>query len=100
MEIFENIDEWRSLYADWRKDNRANDDDLGKSYPFVKNKRAPFSPARRALPMLNLALISSAGAYIEGTAPFDTSAPDGDISFREIPSQIETEDLSFRRARL
>ena len=45
--------------------------------------------------MLNLALISSAGAYIEGTAPFDTSAAGGDLSFREIPSQIEAEDLTF-----
>lgn len=96
MEIFENIEEWRSRYAEWLKDNGApKDDDLGKSYPYVKNKRAPFSPARRALPMLNLALISSAGAYIDGTAPFDTAAREGDTSFREIPSQIEAEDLSY-----
>ena len=45
--------------------------------------------------MLNLALISSAGAYIDGTDPFDTGAPDGDITFREIPSQIELGDLRF-----
>ncbi len=96
MEIIENIDEWRKRYADWQKDRGdAGDDDLGDSYPFVKNRRAPFSPARRALPMLNLALISSAGAYIDGTDPFDTTAPDGDLSFREIPSQIEAEDLRF-----
>lgn len=96
MELFENIDEWRKRYAEWLKDNRSlKDDDLGKSYPFVKNKRAPFSPARRALPMLNLGLISSAGAYIDGTAPFDTQGPNGDLSFREIPSQIEAEDLKF-----
>jgi hypothetical protein len=45
--------------------------------------------------MLNLALISSAGAYIDGTAPFDLSAAEGDFSFREIPSQIESDDLRF-----
>ena len=45
--------------------------------------------------MLNLALISSAGAYTDGTAPFDISAPEGDLSFREIPSQIDAEDLRF-----
>ena len=45
--------------------------------------------------MLNLALISSAGAYIDGTDPFDTSAPDGDFSFREIPSEIDLSDLRF-----
>lgn len=97
MEIIENIAEWRKRYADSLKDREAvtGNEGLGDAYPFVKNKRAPFSPARRALPMLNLALISSAGAYIDGTAPFDTTAPRGDLSFREIPSQIESEDLRF-----
>jgi hypothetical protein len=96
LEIIENIAEWRKRYAAWLEDRDAvAGDDVGDSYPFVKNKSAPFSPARRALPMLNLALISSAGAYIDGTAPFDTTAPRGDLSFREIPSQIEPEDLRF-----
>jgi D-proline reductase (dithiol) PrdB len=45
--------------------------------------------------MLNLALISSAGAYIKGTDSFDTNALDGDISFREIPAEIESEELAF-----
>lgn len=97
MEIIENIDEWRKRYANWQNDRGSNigNDELPASYPFVKNKRAPFSPARRALPMLNLALISSAGAYLDGTAAFDTTASRGDLSFREIPSQIEAEDLRF-----
>ena len=95
LEIIENIDEWRGRYADSKKGRTGSSDELAESYPFVKNKRAPFSPARRALPMLNLALISSAGAYIDGTAPFDLSAPEGDFSFREIPSQIESADLRF-----
>lgn len=95
MEIIEDIDDWRKRYSDWLSKSGHGGADDTDSYPFVKNKRAPFSPARRALPMLNLALISSAGAYIDGTAPFDTSAPQGDISFREIPSPIEPEDLRF-----
>jgi hypothetical protein len=96
LEIIENTAEWRKRYAAWLEDRGAvAGDDIGDSYPFVKNRRAPFSPARRALPMLNLALISSAGAYLDGTAPFDTTAPRGDLSFREIPSQIEPEDLRF-----
>jgi D-proline reductase (dithiol) PrdB len=97
LEIIENIGEWRKRYSDWVESRGAvaGKDDLPESYPFVQNKRAPFSPARRALPMLNLALISSAGAFIDGTAPFDTAALRGDLSFREIPSQIEAEDLRF-----
>ena len=97
VEIIERVDDWRKRYARWQNDGSgtAVNGDVGDSYPFVKNQRAPFSPARRALPMLNLALISSAGAYIDGTHPFDTSAGAGDLTFREIPSQIEAEDLRF-----
>lgn len=97
MEIIENIVEWRRRYGEWLKnrDGAAARDDLPESYPFVKNTRAPFSPARRALPMLNLALISSAGAYIDGTAPFDITAERGDLSFREIPAQIQPDELRF-----
>ncbi|MBC8030943.1 MAG: hypothetical protein H7Z16_12595 [Pyrinomonadaceae bacterium] len=97
MEIFENIEEWRKRYADWHNAHGATigNNDVGDSYPFVKNKRAPFSPARCALPMMNLAVISSAGGYLDGTDPFDTTAPGGDLSYREIPSRIDPEDLRF-----
>jgi hypothetical protein len=95
LEIIEQLEEWRQRYDGWKRENRSSTNGIGNSYPFVKNRRAPFSPARRALPMLNLALISSAGAYIDGTDPFDTDAADGDLTFREIPSEIEAEDLRF-----
>ena len=95
MEIIERVDEWQDSYSRWQNSQRAKNDDVGDSYPYVKNHRAPFSPARRALPMLNLALISSAGAYIDGTSPFDTNSSAGDLTFREIPSQIEAEHLRF-----
>jgi len=96
VEIIEQIDEWRKRYADWQHDHaETTDGDVGESYPFVKNRRAPFTPARRALPMLNLALISSAGAYIDGTDSFDINAAGGDLSFREIPREVEASDLRF-----
>src|SRR5947207_8597066 len=70
-------------------------DDVGGHYPWVENRTAPFRPARRALPMLNLALITSAGAYIDGTDAFDTSIFGGDASFREIPVDVGPEDLKW-----
>lgn len=91
MEIIEDIEGWRRRFADWKP---AAGDNLS-DYPFVKNRRAPFTPARRALPMLNLALISSAGAYIDGTPAFDTSSANGDLTFREIPIEVEQSDLRF-----
>ena len=92
VEIIEDIDGWRRRFESWRP---GAGDELGSDYPFVKNRRAPFTPARRALPMLNLALISSAGAYIDGTPAFDTNATNGDTSFREIPIEVEQSDLRF-----
>lgn len=87
--IIENVGDWAGRYSRWR-----GGDDL-TNYNFVENIYAPFTPARRALPMLNLALISSAGAYIDGTTAFDTTARDGDATFREIPVEVEAEDLLY-----
>jgi D-proline reductase (dithiol) PrdB len=97
VEIIEQIDEWRKRYADWQQEHSkvAGNGDVGDLYPFVKNKRAPFTPTRRALPMLNLALVSSSGVYIDGTEPFDLDAPGGDLNFREIPIEVEAVDLRF-----
>jgi D-proline reductase (dithiol) PrdB len=89
VDIIEDIDDWRRRFAGWRPSDDLTD------YSFVRNRRAPFMPARRALPMLNLALISSAGAYIDGTTPFDTNSANGDLTFREIPIEVEASDLRF-----
>ena len=91
MDIVEDIEGWRRHFAGWKP---GAGDDLS-DYPFVRNRRAPFTPARRALPMLNLALISSAGAYIDGTQPFDTSSSSGDVTFREVPIEVEASDMRF-----
>ena len=92
VEIIEDIDGWRRRFESWRP---GAGDDLGPDYPFIRNRRAPFTPARRALPMLNLALISSAGAYIDGTPAFDTGSTGGDTTFKEIPIEVEESDLRF-----
>ena len=89
MELIENPGEFSNRYRNWN----ANDE--LKNYPFVKNTFAPFTAMRRALPMMNLGLISSAGAYIDGTDPFDTKSADGDLNFREIPVEVEAEDLLY-----
>ncbi len=89
MELIENKRDFEGRFANW------NGDEELQNYPFVENTYAPFTPVRRALPMLNLALISSAGAFIDGTEPFDLEAKDGDISYKEIPLEVEAEDLEY-----
>ena len=88
MEIIEDIQEWQRRYEAWQRSGPNRDE---SDYPYVRNRRAPFTPARRALPMLNLAVISSAGAYIDGTPEFS----ENDLSFKEIPIEVEASDLRF-----
>jgi hypothetical protein len=89
MEIIEKQPEFVGRFARWRGDEKL------AGYPFVENVHAPFTPVRRALPMMNLALISSAGAYIDGTEPFDLDTKDGDHDIREIPIEVEAADLRY-----
>jgi len=96
VDIIEDLDDWRRRFTAWQQDQRtANKNEIDGNYPWIKNRRAPFTPARRALPMLNLGLVSSAGAYIDGTPGFDTELPAGDLTCKEIPVEVEAEDLRF-----
>lgn len=85
----EKIGDFAGRFKSWNGDERL------RNYPFIENTNAPFTPMRRALPMLNLALISSAGAYIDGTESFDLESRDGDISYREIPIEVEAADMLY-----
>jgi len=94
MEIIERSEEWRKRYNSWESKQSGAVESL-KAYPFVENSRAPFTPARRAITMTNIAVIVSAGAYLDGTDPFDTEASRGDFELREIPTDIDLTDLRF-----
>jgi D-proline reductase (dithiol) PrdB len=89
MQLIEKQPEFVSRFSRW------NGDESLRGYPFIENKNAPFTPLRRALPLLNLALISSAGAYIDGTDPFDLESKGGDPELREIPIEVGAEDLRY-----
>jgi D-proline reductase (dithiol) PrdB len=89
MEIIEDLAQFTSRFARWEGDESL------KGYPFVENRHAPFTTVKRSLPMLNLGLISSAGAYIDGTEGFETGSKDGDQSYREIPVEVDAVDLRY-----
>ncbi len=89
MELIENLKDFNSRFTRWNGSEKLN------GYPFVENLHSPFTPVRRALPMLNLALITSAGAYIDGTEPFDLESKDGDLNYREIPVEVDAVDLRY-----
>jgi D-proline reductase (dithiol) PrdB len=89
MQLIEKTGEFSNRFTKWRGgENLSN-------YPWIENVHAPFTPLRRGLPMLSLALISAAGAFIDGTDPFDIESRDGDASFREIPITVDAEDIQY-----
>jgi D-proline reductase (dithiol) PrdB len=89
MDLFENLEQFNKRFVGWKANEQLS------GYPFVENIHAPFTPLKRALPLLNLALISSAGAYIDGTSAFEIDSNDGDVSYREIPVEVDAADLKF-----
>ena len=89
MELIEKIGEFSNRFSRWNGNENLS------GYPFVENVHAPFTPLKRALPMLSLALITSAGAYIDGTDPFDLDSRDGDLNFRELPIEVGADDLLY-----
>ncbi len=89
MEIIENLDKYSQRFSGWRGDGRL------AGYPWIENIHAPLTPLKRALPMLNLGLISLAGAYIDGTEAFDLGSRDGDSGFHEIPVGVDAADLRY-----
>ena len=95
MEVIEQLDRWQERFKAWKSKQPSGSTENISDYPFIENTRAPFTPAQRSLPMLNLALISSAGGYIDGTDPFNTKAPEGDCTLRELPTEIDLSDLRF-----
>ena len=89
MKLIEKVGEFSGRFKNWNQNENLS------NYPFVENTYAPFTPLQRALPMLNLGLISSAGAYIDGTDSFDLDSKDGDVNFREFPIEVEAEDFLY-----
>ncbi|MFN6962611.1 MAG: glycine/sarcosine/betaine reductase selenoprotein B family protein [Pyrinomonadaceae bacterium] len=89
MKLVENLGEFSGRFQSWKANTEL------RNYPFVSNIHSPFTPLKRALPLLNLALISSAGGYIDGTEPFDLESKDGDADLREIPIVVEAENIKY-----
>src|SRR5439155_25978244 len=51
----------------------------------------PYTPLKRDLKDCRIGLVSTSGAYVEGTEPFT----DNDLSFRLIPKDTDTKKIHF-----
>ena len=64
-----------------------------KSYPWRRIDPVPWTPLRKALSECRIALVTSAGFVAPGQDPFDESKRGGDVSFREIPADVDLKSL-------
>ncbi|NOZ94987.1 MAG: hypothetical protein GXP47_09665 [Acidobacteria bacterium] len=58
----------------------------------------PFTALAKPLPECRVAVVNTAGLYLDGDAPFNVDDPRGDASFRQIPSSVSAKDLRIAHA--
>jgi D-proline reductase (dithiol) PrdB len=95
------IDEFRARYAAWwpeaqpmieRHDYAA----AFKTYPWPAFSEAPWTPVTKRLAASRVGVVTTGGLYRAGVdAPFDGAAPQGDWSFRSIPSDVPIQTLAI-----
>ncbi|MDH4248305.1 MAG: glycine/betaine/sarcosine/D-proline family reductase selenoprotein B [Deltaproteobacteria bacterium] len=96
-----NLEGFSSRYQEWLNEKRslleAKDFNAGfKGYPWVSNFGTPFTPFADNLVRTTLAVVSTAGLYLQGAQdPFDAENIEGDWSFRELPLEARAEELAI-----
>lgn len=68
--------------------------DAFKTYPFPKFETSPWTPLTKSLHKARVALVTTAAMYRRGTdMRFADHDPEGDISFRRIPRDVDPASL-------
>ena len=63
----------------------------GKIEPAVRVEETPWSPFTGPLSKARVALVTTAGVHLAGQEPFDMKDPDGDPTYRALPSDTPKE---------
>ncbi len=65
------------------------------SFDVVESESVPWTPLRKPLRDCKMALITTGGVHLRTDKPFDMTDPDGDPSYREIPSTVQPDELTI-----
>ncbi len=91
-------------YDSWVRDSlpdfeRGDVHKVIQHYPFLAPDGIPWSPYAGDLAEQRIALVSTAGLYVEGRqAPFETASIHGDPSMRAIPRSVRSDELAIAHA--
>lgn len=72
---------------------RLKDQIFVRSYRWRRIDPVPWSPLQQPLSESRLGLVSSAGLSAPGQEAFDVNKKGGDPAFREIPSEVDVQEL-------
>ncbi len=62
-----------------------------RRHRFVETEGIPWTPMQKPLRETMIALVTTAGVHLKTQPPFDMDDPNGDPSFRVIPSDVKAE---------
>ncbi|MCZ6841216.1 MAG: glycine/sarcosine/betaine reductase selenoprotein B family protein [SAR324 cluster bacterium] len=92
---------FKAAYGPWlesvRERMEAGDfKEAFKTYPFPQPADAPWTPFTKELGQCKVAVLSTAGLYLEGEqTPFDAPHIEGDWTFREVPTDTPAEKMGM-----
>jgi len=66
-----------------------------RRHRFVEATTVPWTPMARPVKDSTIALVTTAGVHLESDRPFDMGDPDGDPSFRVVPSDVDARRLTI-----
>ena len=64
-----------------------------RRHRFVESTSVPWARLARPVRQARIALVTTAGVHVRSDPPFDMDDAEGDPSFREIPSDVDTARL-------
>jgi D-proline reductase (dithiol) PrdB len=62
---------------------------------FVESRSIPWMPLRMPVREAVIALVTTAGVHLKADPPFDMADPDGDPTFRVVPSDAPRKDVTI-----
>jgi D-proline reductase (dithiol) PrdB len=66
-----------------------------KRSEFIEFSESPWTKLKKDISECRLALVTTGGVHLKEQTPFNMEDPEGDHSFREIPSDVMTENLTI-----
>ena len=64
-----------------------------RHHRFVETEGIPWAPLKKPLREAVIALVTTAGVHMRSQPPFDMDDPNGDPSFRVVPSDVKEEEV-------